>query len=109
MWKFLNSEVHSQILFLFRFIYLYTLILLYSNERKCQLAVKHGRNVVAYGTIVSEGGPNVMLHNVSLGEGNFKVSVDVVLDEGAKLPIPVKSGPTIVIVQLEQLLVGLKS
>lgn len=71
--------------------------------------MKHGRNVMAYGTVVSEGGPNVMFHNVSLGEGNFKVSVDVVLDEGAEIPIPVKSGQQSLLMKLEQLLVGLKS
>ena len=61
------------------------------------MAVKQSENVVTYGTIVSEGGPNVMLHNVPLGEGNFKVSVDVVIDEGAELPILIKYGPTIII------------
>ncbi|XP_073153042.1 uncharacterized protein [Henckelia pumila] len=64
--------------------------------KKCHLAVKKCENVVAYGTVISEGGPNVMIHNVPLGEENFKVSVDVVLDETAMLPIPIKSGPTIV-------------
>ncbi|XP_042423020.1 uncharacterized GPI-anchored protein At1g61900-like [Zingiber officinale] len=46
---------------------------------------------------VSDGGPNVMLHNAPLGEGNLKVSVDVVLQEEAELPIPLKSGPTVMI------------
>ncbi|XP_042437160.1 uncharacterized protein LOC122023136 [Zingiber officinale] len=64
--------------------------------KKCNLAVKQRENVVAYGTILSEGGPNILIHHVPLGEGNFKVSIDVVLDEGAKLPIPIPSGPTII-------------
>ncbi|XP_042460666.1 uncharacterized protein LOC122044204 [Zingiber officinale] len=64
--------------------------------KKCNLAVKQRENVVAYGTILSKGGPNILIHHVALGEGNFKVSIDVVLDEEAELPIPIRSGPTIV-------------
>ncbi|XP_073014985.1 uncharacterized protein [Primulina eburnea] len=37
-----------------------------------------------------------MIHHVPLGEQNFKVSIDVVLDEEAELPIPIKSGPRVV-------------
>ncbi|XP_073051375.1 uncharacterized protein [Primulina eburnea] len=33
---------------------------------------------------------------VPLGEDNFKLSIDVVLDEKAQLPIPIKFGPTII-------------
>ncbi|XP_073297095.1 uncharacterized protein [Primulina huaijiensis] len=77
--------------------------------KKCHLAVKQRENVVAYDTIISEGGPNIMIHHVPLGEQNFKVSIDVVLDEEAELPIPIKSGPRIVNDAVEPLLVGLKS
>ena len=52
--------------------------------------------MVTYYTILSEGDPNILIHHVPLGEGNFKVSIDVVLDEEAELPIPIRSGPTIV-------------
>ncbi|XP_075503860.1 uncharacterized protein LOC142541136 [Primulina tabacum] len=37
-----------------------------------------------------------MIYHVPLGEENFKVSIDVVLDEKAQLPIPIKFGPTII-------------
>ncbi|XP_075480171.1 uncharacterized protein LOC142520896 [Primulina tabacum] len=37
-----------------------------------------------------------MIYHVPLGEQNFKLSIDVVLDEEAELPIPIKSGPRIV-------------
>ncbi|XP_073303361.1 uncharacterized protein [Primulina huaijiensis] len=67
-----------------------------TKGKKCHMAVKEHENVVAYGTIISEGGPNVMIHHVPLGEENFKVSIDVVLDEKAQLPIPIKFGPTII-------------
>ncbi|XP_042436956.1 uncharacterized protein LOC122022917 [Zingiber officinale] len=69
----------------------------FNQGKKCHLALKNKGNVVAYGTIVSDGGPNVMLHNAPLGEGNLKVSVDVVLQEEAELPIPLKSGPTVMV------------
>ncbi|XP_042404626.1 chorismate synthase, chloroplastic-like [Zingiber officinale] len=60
--------------------------------KKCNLAVKQRENMVAYDTILSEGGPNILIHHVPLGERNFKVSIDVVLDEEAELPIPIWSG-----------------
>ncbi|XP_073283460.1 uncharacterized protein [Primulina huaijiensis] len=64
--------------------------------KKCHLTVKQRENVVEYGTIISKGGPNIMVHHIPLGEQNFKVFIDVVLDEEAELPIPIKSGPRII-------------
>ncbi|XP_073121512.1 uncharacterized protein [Henckelia pumila] len=63
--------------------------------KKCHLVLKTRGDVVAYGTIISSGGPNVKIQDLPLGEENFKVLIDVVLDEASELPIPMNCGPIV--------------
>lgn len=52
-------------------------------------------NIVARGTVYETTGPNEVIHSVPLGEGNVRVSIDVVLVNDALLPIPIAGEITI--------------
>lgn len=53
---------------------------------KCKLKVNFSSNIVATGQIMATSG---LIHGKELGKLNYKVCVDHVYDESAKLPIPV--------------------
>lgn len=67
------------------------------NESKpCRLALGSVNNIVAHGTMFWKTGPNEVLHTTPLGEGNMRVSIDVVKVSNAILPIPIPGEATTV-------------
>ena len=61
---------------------------------ECKLKVDSSSNVVAKGYIVATSG---LIHGRELGKLNYKVSVDHVNDETARLPIPVPEEMSLVV------------
>ncbi|CAL5343691.1 unnamed protein product [Camellia sinensis] len=62
------------------------------NKRKgkpCKLAIGSIENIVAHGTVYERIEHNEAIHTVPLGESNVRVSVEVVIQKDAPLPIPI--------------------
>ncbi|XP_028098409.1 uncharacterized protein LOC114298098 [Camellia sinensis] len=62
------------------------------NKRKgkpCKLAIGSIENIVAHGTVYERIEHNEAIHTVPLGESNVRVSVKVVIQKDAPLPIPI--------------------
>ncbi|CAL5406942.1 unnamed protein product [Camellia sinensis] len=57
--------------------------------KQCKLAVGSIENIVACGTVYERIEPNEAIHMVPLGESNVRVSVEVVIQKDAHLPIPI--------------------
>ena len=51
--------------------------------------------IVAEGLVFEKVGPNDTVHHVSLGEDNVRVSIDIVHNPNANLPVPVVSADMI--------------
>ncbi|XP_028096532.1 uncharacterized protein LOC114296432 [Camellia sinensis] len=69
------------------------------NKRKgkpCKLAVGSIENTVAHGTVYERIEPNEPIHTVPLGESNVRVSIEVVIQKDAPLPIPISDEMLIV-------------
>ncbi|KAI5317179.1 hypothetical protein L3X38_036886 [Prunus dulcis] len=61
-----------------------------NKGKDCKLAFGSKDNIVASGTIVDINVPQQLIHNVPLGEGNIRVSINYALNGASPLPIPVK-------------------
>ncbi|CAL5321822.1 unnamed protein product [Camellia sinensis] len=62
------------------------------NKRKgkpCKLAIGSIENIVAYGAVYERIEHNEAIHTVPLGESNVRVSVEIVIQKDAPLPIPI--------------------
>ncbi|KAL6554775.1 hypothetical protein OROHE_007514 [Orobanche hederae] len=67
--------------------------------KACKLSIGNIENVVAFGTIISAGGANVVIHHRPLGKGNWKVAIDGLTEDGdidLDLPILDENGPSCV-------------
>ena len=70
------------------------LITIIFQGMKCKLAVDNIANIVAEGHIMATSG---VIHGKELGESNYRVSVDYVADESAKLPFPIPDEMSLVV------------
>ncbi|KAI5322827.1 PREDICTED: PRUPE_7G026800 [Prunus dulcis] len=61
-----------------------------NKGKDCKLAFSSKDNIVASGTIVDINVPQQLLHNIPLGEGNIRVSVNYAINGASPLPIPLK-------------------
>ncbi|KAL6530937.1 hypothetical protein OROHE_014419 [Orobanche hederae] len=64
-----------------------------------KLSIGNIENVVAFGTIISAGGANVVIHHCPLGKGNWKVAINGLTEDGdidLDLPILDENGPACV-------------
>lgn len=59
------------------------------QAQNCSLALGSKDNIVAKGTVYQKVGLDEKIHTVALGKDNVRVSISVVLDSSAFLPIPV--------------------
>lgn len=57
----------------------------------CKLAVDFIENIVAHGTIMEITAANPTIHGVALGKDNERVVIDIVLDDQAFLPFPIRA------------------
>ncbi|KAL6580373.1 hypothetical protein OROMI_008397 [Orobanche minor] len=67
--------------------------------KACKLSIGNIENVVAFGTIISAGGANIVIHHRPLGKGNWKVAIDGLTEDGdidLDLPILDENGPSCV-------------
>ncbi|KAF5958330.1 hypothetical protein HYC85_005555 [Camellia sinensis] len=60
-----------------------------SQGKPCKLAIGSIENIVAHGTLYERIEHNEAIHTVPLGESNVRVSVEVVIQKDAPLPIPI--------------------
>lgn len=60
------------------------------------MAVGSLDNIVAHGTVFEKLGPEEPLHTVPLGEANFRVCIDFVIEKDAILPVPIPGEVNIV-------------
>ncbi|KAL6566614.1 hypothetical protein OROMI_015018 [Orobanche minor] len=64
--------------------------------KACKISIGNIENVVAFRTIISAGGANVVIHHRPLGKGNWKVAIDGLTEDGdidLDLPILDENGP----------------
>ncbi|KAF5943770.1 hypothetical protein HYC85_017847 [Camellia sinensis] len=66
------------------------------HGKPCKLAVGSIENIVAHGTVYEKIKPNEAIHMVPLGESNVRVSIEVVIQKDALLPIPISDEMLIV-------------
>jgi hypothetical protein len=66
------------------------------QNKKCKLAVGRLDNIVARGTVFEETGDDEIIHNIPLGKGNVRVSVDIAIKKDALLPVPIPGEVTAV-------------
>ena len=62
---------------------------------QCLLALGDPTNIVAKGRVHDVGGDGVVIHGMALGEGNYKVIVEVSFQHFAQLPFPTNEVVTI--------------
>ncbi|KAL6562910.1 hypothetical protein OROHE_005497 [Orobanche hederae] len=67
--------------------------------KACKLSIGNIENVVAFGTIISSGGANVVIHHRPLGKGKWKIAIDGLTEDGdidLDLPILDENGSSCV-------------